>query len=104
LLPELPLGLVFAISAGRSWRITYLACDKNNGFVSGEAIFEKHLPLIREAARNDYSTRMDGRFVPYGGKFWGRRRETAPKTPLSRDGPGMDSRGKYQYMEGYYDN
>jgi hypothetical protein len=22
---------------------------------------------------------MDGRFVPYGGLFWGRRRETAPK-------------------------
>jgi hypothetical protein len=73
---------------------------KTTCFATGKGFFEKHLPLIREAARNDYSVR-DGRFVPYGGIFWGRRRETAPKRPLSRDGPGMDVRDKYQYMEGY---
>jgi hypothetical protein len=30
------------------------------GFAAGEAFFEKHLPLMREAARNVYSSFYDG--------------------------------------------
>jgi len=33
--------------------------------------------------------------------FGGGGAKPPPEEPLSRDGPGMDGRDKYQYMEGY---
>jgi len=33
--------------------------------------------------------------------FGGGGAKPPPEETLSRDRPGMDSRGKYQYMEGY---
>jgi len=78
--------LVFAKSAGlplADW-LFRLVTKPAQSFASAEAFFEKHLPLIREAARNDSSSAMmDGRFVPYGGIFWGRQRETAAKTAFA---------------------
>jgi len=82
--------------------VVSLACDKNNGFVTSEAFFEKHLPLIREAARNDYSFHHDGwPFRSVWRHILGEEARNRPQKPLSRDGPGMDGRDKYQYMEGY---
>jgi len=67
-----------------------------------EAFFEKHLPLMRGAARNDYSPSrwmaVSFRMAAY---FGGGGAKPPPEEPLSRDGSGMDSRDKYQYMEGY---
>jgi len=52
-------------SKGVSPSVFWLFRNLYYGFVKA-AIFEKYLPLMREAARNDYSSinMKDGRFVP----------------------------------------
>jgi len=63
--------------------------------------FEKHLPLMRGAARNAYFLPLakDGRFVPYCGYFGGGGAKPPSQKPFPRCGPGTDGRDS-QHMEG----
>jgi len=58
---------------------------------------------MREAARNVYSSLYVWMAVSFrmAAYFGGGGAKPPPREPLSRDGPGMDGRDKYQYMEGY---
>jgi hypothetical protein len=63
----------------------------DTAFGGKPSFFDKNLPLMRGAARNDYSLR-DGRFVPYCGNFLGGGAKPPLKEPFPRCGFGMDGR------------